>query len=66
MRAEEQCLTWQETEALINDIKLCCDNYKCDLLKQLLLAAPAGYISTEKLCDAVWVKRNINNKLRLV
>lgn len=66
LRAEECCLSWKDTEVLISDIKHACDNYKCDVLKELLLAAPAGYSSTEQLGDAVWVKKNGGSKLRLV
>lgn len=66
MRAEEHSLTWVETESLIVELKRACDSYKCDLLKELLLAAPAGYSSTEKLNDAVWVKKDAGYKLKLV
>lgn len=58
MRAEEQCLSWAETEVLINELKRACDLYKCDLLKEILLSAPADYSSTEILSDCVWNKRN--------
>ncbi len=66
MRAEEQSLTWSETESLIFELKSASDSYKCDLLKELLLAAPAGYSSTEKLSDSVWVKKDAGYKLKLV
>lgn len=58
LRAEEQCLSWIETEALIIELIRACDSYKCDLLKEILLCAPADYSSTEKLSDCVWNKRN--------
>ncbi len=64
--AEEFCLNWPDTDLLIAEIKRACDSYKCDLLKELLLAAPTGYSSTEQLGDAVWVKKNGTNKLCLV
>lgn len=58
MRAEEHCLTWFETESLVNELKKSCDSYKCDVLKDILLNAPAQYSSTEKLSDSVWCKKN--------
>lgn len=66
LRAEEFCLNWKDTESLIFELKRACDSYKCDLLKELLLAAPAGYSSTEQLSDVVWIKKNGVSKLRLV
>jgi len=58
MRAEEHCLSWIDTEQLINELKKSCDSYRCDLLKDALLRAPAQYSSSEKLSDSVWCKRN--------
>jgi FlaA1/EpsC-like NDP-sugar epimerase len=65
MRAEEHSLSWAETESLIIELKRACDSYKCDLLKELLLHAPTGYSSTEKLSDAVWIK-STKAKLKLI
>lgn len=65
MRAEEHSLTWRETEVLISDLKHTCHTYKCDRLKELLISAPAGYSSSEKLSDSVWIKRSVA-KLKLV
>ncbi|MBK8188064.1 MAG: polysaccharide biosynthesis protein [Cellvibrio sp.] len=65
MRAQEHSLSWLETESLIVELKRACDSYKCDLLKELLLHAPTGYSSTEKLRDAIWIKRT-KMKLKLI
>ncbi len=65
MRAEEHSLTWSETESLIFELKRASDSYKCDLLKELLLAAPAGYSSAEKLSDVIW-NQKIKSKLKVV
>jgi FlaA1/EpsC-like NDP-sugar epimerase len=65
MRAQEHSLSWPETESLIVELKRACDSYKCDLLKELLLHAPTGYSSTEKLSDAIWIKRT-KTKLKLI
>lgn len=67
MRAEEQGLSWIDTESLIISLDKACGMYQCDLVKELLLAAPAGYSSTEKLNDSLWSKTIRNSKmLRLV
>lgn len=66
MRAEEHFLNWDETQSLVMELKRACDSYRCDLLKELLLAAPAGYSSSERLSDAVWIKKNAGYKLKLV
>ncbi len=65
MRAEEHSLQWVDTELLVIELKRACDSYKCDLLKELLLHAPTGYSSTEKLSDAIWIKR-AKTKLKLI
>lgn len=66
MRAQEQCLTWSDTELLIHEIDKICSAYKCDSLKELLLAAPAGYSSSEKLMDAVWLRKRSSLALKIV
>ena len=66
MRAEEQHLSWPETALLLAKIDDSCHNYKCDLVKELLIKAPTGYTSTESLSDAVWLKKQEPGKLRLV
>lgn len=66
MRAEEHCLSWSETESLIYLLATACNSYKCDEVKSILLAAPAGYLSTESLNDSVWVKKGMGAKLRAV
>lgn len=62
MRAEEQCLSWQDTALLLAKIDESCHNYKCDVVKDLLINAPTGYTSTEKLSDAVWLKKQGSGK----
>lgn len=66
MSAQEVCLNWPETDALISSLAAACDSYKCDDVKSILLAAPAGYRSTESLNDSVWVRKDKGSKLRVV
>ncbi|WP_040391091.1 nucleoside-diphosphate sugar epimerase/dehydratase [Cellvibrio sp. BR] len=66
MSAQEVCLSWPEAESLILSLATACDSYKCDDVKSILLAAPAGYRSTESLDDSVWVRKDKGSKLRVV
>lgn len=66
MRAEEQCLNWDETKKLLDELDRACHAYKCDLVKELLINAPTDYRSTEKLSDAVWLQKQDTAKLRVV
>lgn len=66
MSAQETCLSWPETESIISSLAKACDSYKCDEVKSILLAAPAGYSSSESLNDSVWVRKNRGAKLRAV
>lgn len=66
MRAEEQCLNWEQTRLLLDELDNACHTYKCDVVKELLINAPTGYQSTERLGDAVWLQKQESAKLRLV
>lgn len=66
MRAEEQCLDWKETKALLDELDKSCHAYKCDEVKELLINAPTGYRSTEALGDSVWLQKQETGKLRLI
>lgn len=66
MRAEEQCLNWEQTRQLLDELDNACHTYKCDVVKELLINAPTGYHSTERLGDAVWLQKQESAKLRLV
>lgn len=66
MCAQEHYLSWVEMELLIYGLTQACEDYKCDVIKELLLSAPAGYTSTEVLNDLVWVRKNARIKLRVV
>ena len=66
MRAEEQCLNWEATKVLLDELDRACHTYKCDLVKELLVSAPTGYKSNEKLSDAVWLQKQETGTLKLV
>lgn len=67
MCATEQCMTWKETKALLDELDQCCLNYQCDRAKELLINAPTGYHSNEQIGDSVWIQsQQQTNKLRLI
>lgn len=65
MRAEEYCLTWPETKAILDELDVACHEYACDRVRELLMTAPTGYTTDEALGDAVW-RHKTHNTLRVV
>lgn len=65
MRAEEYCLTWPETKAILDELDVACHDYACDRVRELLMTAPTGYTTEEALGDAVW-RHKTHNTLRVV
>lgn len=67
MCAVEQCLSWSETKALLDQLDHSCHHYRCDQVKELLMNAPTGYHSEEVISDMVWQhSQRPNGKLRLI
>lgn len=66
MRAEEHSLSWDLTKQFLDELDKACYSYKCDIVKSLLIDAPTGYQSTEKLNDLVWVQKNDLSRLRVI
>ena len=62
MRAEEVSLSWIATQELLDQLDQSCANYKCLVVKELLLQAPTGYHSQEALGDFVWLRREQSPK----
>ncbi|MDX6848384.1 nucleoside-diphosphate sugar epimerase/dehydratase [Gilvimarinus sp. SDUM040013] len=66
MRAEEYCLTWTETQAILDELDTACHDYSCDKVRELLMIAPTGYTTQEELGDAVWLHKSRSAPLRVV
>ena len=66
MRAEEYCLSWAETRALLDELDRACHDYSCDRVRELLMHAPTGYATEEELGDAVWLHKTNTAKLRII
>lgn len=66
MRAEEFCLSWSDTEALLYELDRACHDYACDRVRELLMRAPTGYATEEALGDAVWLHKTNTAQLRVI
>ncbi|MDO3382543.1 polysaccharide biosynthesis protein [Gilvimarinus algae] len=66
MRAEEYCLSWPETRAILDELDRACHDYSCDRVRELLMLAPTGYTTEEDLGDAVWLHKSNTAKLRVI
>lgn len=58
MRAEEVKLSWSEMKDILTELDLSAKNGACDTLKNILLATPTGYSSSENINDVVWIGRD--------
>lgn len=66
MRAEEYCLSWPETQAILDELDRACHEYSCDRVRELLMLAPTGYTTEEDLGDSVWLHKTRSANLRVV
>lgn len=57
MKANEQLLPWAELRALLLKIDAACHQFDHELLRHLLLEAPAAFTPTDGICDLVWKAR---------
>ncbi|MDT8397148.1 MAG: nucleoside-diphosphate sugar epimerase/dehydratase [Pseudomonadales bacterium] len=67
LRAEEDCLSWEETRRFLDELDQACHSYQCEKVRALLLKAPTGYESDMQITDAVWLqKQNSASHLKIV
>jgi FlaA1/EpsC-like NDP-sugar epimerase len=58
MRAEEECLPWEELKPLIDQLWLACQRLDCARAREVLLHDMVGYTPTKEVEDLVWRQRN--------
>lgn len=58
MRAQEEYLTWDELEPLLDDLWMACQRLDCVGGRNILLKAVSGYAPGETVSDLVWQERN--------
>ncbi|GAB1261932.1 polysaccharide biosynthesis protein [Aurantivibrio plasticivorans] len=54
MRAEEKMLSWSETQSLLEELRIACQERQCEAAKELLLKAPTDFKTASDIRDWVW------------
>jgi FlaA1/EpsC-like NDP-sugar epimerase len=62
MRAEEDCLTWEELKPLIDQLWNACQRLDCSKARDVLLRSVVGYSPTKEVEDLVWRHRNVGTR----
>lgn len=58
LRAEEETLSWEATQVLLDALNAACDEFDCGTVRQLMLQAPTGYSpEDETLYDTAWTAK---------
>ncbi|MCV6588620.1 MAG: polysaccharide biosynthesis protein [Marinobacterium sp.] len=57
MRAEEEQLSWADTETLLDALDRACRQFEVDHIQQLLQNAPTGFTPDSKISDLLWQQR---------
>ncbi len=57
MTAEEAMLDWSELELLLSKLDDACYAFDHELIRELLVSAPAGFNPTDGICDLVWQQK---------
>ncbi len=57
MRAEEECLSYDDMRELLRDLQRYCDDMDCSGITDVLEAAVSGYFGPEVRYDHIWNKR---------
>ena len=54
MRAEENSLTWDELNLLLEELAAACTTHDCGKIQQLLINNPTGYTAITGISDHIW------------
>ena len=67
LRAEEDHLDWEQTQAFLEELDKACHSYQCERVRALLVKAPTGYKASIDISDAVWLqKQTTGSHLKIV
>lgn len=58
MTANEDFLTWDEMEKVLQELDQLCLQQDCEGIRSLLLKVPTGYNPQHNICDLIWTLRN--------
>jgi FlaA1/EpsC-like NDP-sugar epimerase len=62
MRAEEECLPWEQLKPLIDQLWQACQQLDCTSARDALLSGVTGYSPTKEVEDLVWRHRNAGTR----
>jgi FlaA1/EpsC-like NDP-sugar epimerase len=62
MRAEEECLPWEELKSLVDQLWHACQRLDCARAREVLQHAMVGYTPTKEVEDLVWRQRNAGTR----
>jgi len=62
MTAQEAMLDWSELERLLTKLDDACHVFDHELIREILLKAPAGFNPTDGICDLVWQQKELLRK----
>ena len=54
MTADEDYLPWPQLEPLLLQLDSACHEFHHERVREILLAAPTGFVPTDGICDLVW------------
>lgn len=54
MTADEDYLPWSQLEPLLLQLDSACHEFHHERVREILLAAPTGFVPTDGICDLVW------------
>ncbi|WP_318503790.1 nucleoside-diphosphate sugar epimerase/dehydratase [Photobacterium leiognathi] len=54
MTADEIYLPWSELEPLLQRLDTACHDFEHEVVRNILLEAPTGFVPTDGICDIVW------------
>ncbi len=51
MTSKEKMLTWNELQPLLQQLKIACENFEPQKVRELLLSAPTDFSPSDEICD---------------
>ena len=63
MRAEEEFLTEEQLDPLLQSLAHACDEQDCEEIQSILLSAVKGFDAKDGISDALWLRRSENGQL---
>ena len=62
MTADEIYLPQSELEPLLQRLDVACHDFEHEVVRNILLEAPTGFVPTDGICDIVWNTKIIDKE----